>query len=343
ALSDQEPARSTAGSCRSAARSRRSSQPGRARRNRSTSLPGSARLAGARLSSTLLTSGSSGSGVPLALPATSARTTAANERGATSTVQSDKACSWQARCHLLRPVRAGPDSMLGAVCGLCSTCPSTTWTEQVPQVPRPPQAPTIRTPLRRALWNKVSPACAVMTRSRCANRTLCPGGTAAARVFWVMVRELPWSGRWPVSSGGGRGKRPRAHAALLARAARVAARPGACGQVDTHAQHHRGRLQRVHDEAFAQADVDFFRAGQTQHGSLCFQRQPGITGAQLAAHGEAAAADLRLHAILGAARDVEQQLVPQFVQRHSERDAALREQLAHAPLEPRAEGACAAG
>ena len=222
----------------------RRSWPGRARRSRSTSLAGSARLARC-------------AGCRSTAPHQRVERQRLGARRCRPRRRAPPAPASAARLRPCSPTRRATGRRAAISCGrraLAGSRPRGVraaldlavddWTAQVPQVPRPPQAPTMRTPLRRALWNKVSPACGGDDAIQVRKAQLWPGGAAATRDLrsW-------WAGfldGWRRSGRRGRGERPRAHAAFVARVAGVAARPGACGQVHADAQHHRGRLERVH-------------------------------------------------------------------------------------------------
>jgi hypothetical protein len=178
---------------------------------RSASLRLSSSVAAGRFRSWLLTAASSGSASPASPRSTSARTTGASERGATSMVQSLRTRNWQARSHFLRPgagastpaASSSVSSRSGAAEWTWSMRPSTTRTTQVPQVPRPPQAPTMRRPLRRAPWKMVSSPCTSISRSSSGKCRRCGAGGAdivvqedAAAAARSTTRHLSRVGHW---------------------------------------------------------------------------------------------------------------------------------------------------
>ena len=157
--------RSTSGSWRAAARSALSPAAPKPRMMRSKSEAVSVSAASATATSMPITAASVGrTSTPAA--STSVRATGASERSATSIVQSERGCSWQARAHFFSRTWVAPFSSSGA---RRSVSPSRTSTMHEPHVPRPPHAPTTRTPLRRAAWNTVSPPRPLTVRPSCGN------------------------------------------------------------------------------------------------------------------------------------------------------------------------------
>ncbi|MFO1408866.1 MAG: hypothetical protein U1F06_00570 [Steroidobacteraceae bacterium] len=98
----------------------------------------------------------------------------------------------------------------------------------------------------------------------------------------------------------------------------------------------------MHQQRRCQRHADRGGAREAQHQWLRRQRQARVAGAQLARH-EVSPPRVDQDAILGAARQREQQLVAKFVQTDGERALLLGEQRLHPRRQLRAERADAAG